>query len=159
MTRRDNTLISRSPSLIMDTSEQRINNSQDNQAIFKSPSRSISVQAVGEAQCPPSTINFGVTVSSVKDSLEAAQSSVKRRVDYIIQVLRNNGLREKSYKCSSEITRSEECVRVQTDILVECESVSRCETVRNLLIEKLDSSVQVTTVTFHHLYEHREKKR
>ncbi len=113
-------------------------------------------------QCPPSHahLTFGVSVYSVKDSLEAAQGSVKRRIDYIVQVLRNNGLKEKDYKCSIDISRRGECVRVQTDVLIDFDGVSKCETVRNLLIEKLDaSSVQITAITCQHLFEDKEEKR
>ncbi len=127
-------------------------------AVLKS--RTISVQSIGEAQSPPSSLNFGVLVYSVKDSLEAAQASVKRRTDYITQVLRNSGIKERSYKISTDISRRGECMRVQTDILVEADSVSKCETVRNLLIEKMDSSsVQFTAVTCHHRYEDTEGMR
>ncbi len=146
----------------MDTSETtKMNNlpaETTSGTVFKS--RTISVQSMGEAQCPPSTLNFSLSVFSVKDSLEAAQASVKRRTDYIIQVLRNSGIKERSYKISTNISRSGECMRVQTDILMETESVSKCETVRNLLIEKLDaSSVQFTRVTCCHHYPDTEEKR
>ena len=149
---------------IMNASDPKMNNVQQQQhassTIVQSPARTISVQSSGEAQCPPSHLTFGVSVCSVKDSLEAAQGSVKRRTDYIIQVLRNNGLKEKDYKCSTDISRRGECVRVQTDILIDFDGVSRCETVRNLLIEKLDaSSVQITAVTCQHVFEDKEEKR
>lgn len=145
----------------MDTSDTKINNIQANNTTIQPLSRIVSVQSIGEVQCPPSLVKFGVIVSSVKESVEAANLSVKRRADYIIQVLRNNGIKEKSYKCSTDIFRKDsECVRVQTDFLIECESVSKCEAARNLLIEKLDaSSVQFTSVTYHHLFEDREEKR
>ena len=118
------------------------------------------MQSVGEARCPPSVIQFGVSVCSVKSTLEAAQDSVKRRTDYILQTLRNNGIKEKSYKCSTDIRKADDSVRVQTDILIGCDSVDKCEIVRNFLIEKLESSlVQLTPVRYHHLFEDQEEKR
>ena len=147
----------------MSASDPKMNNIQQqasSSTIVQSPARTISVQSTGEAQCPLSHLTFGVSVYSVKDSLEAAQGSVKRRTDYIIQVLRNNGLKEKDYKCSTDISRRGECVRVQTDVLIDFDGVSKCETVRNLLIEKLDaSSVQITAITCQHLFKDKEEKR
>ena len=110
---------------------------------------------------PNYVIQFGISVFSTKDTLEAAQGSVKRRTDYILQVFRNNGIKEKSWKLSTNISRQDDdCVQVQTDIVVDCDGVLKCETVRNLLIEKLDSSsVRFTPVTYHHLSEDKAEKR
>jgi len=144
---------------MMDTSDQN-KQASGNDSMLKAPSRIISVQSIGESRCQPSVVQFGVSVSSSKDSLEAAQASVKRRIDYIVQVLHNNGLKDKNYNSSTDISRSDDNVCLQTGILVECDSVARCESVRNLLIEKLDaSSVQFSPVTFHHVFEDQEEKR
>lgn len=145
----------------MDVSDSKINNLQASSS-QKSPKRTISVQSVGEVVCPPNVIQFGISVFSTKETLEAAQGSVKRRTDYILQVFRNNGIKEKTWKFSTDISRQgdDNCVRVQTNIVVDCDSVLKCETVRNLLIEKLDSSsVHFTPVTYHHLSQDKEEKR
>ena len=144
----------------MDLSDSKINNLQTS-SFQKSPKRTISVQSVGEVICPPNVIQFGISVFSTKDTLEAAQGSVKRRTDYILQVFRNNVIKEKSWKLSTNISRQDDdCVQVQADIVVDCDGVQKCETVRNLLIEKLDSSsVRFTPVTYHHLSEDKEEKR
>lgn len=126
--------------------------------IGSSPKRTISVQATGEVCCPPDVIKFSITVHSSKDSLEAAQLSVKRRTEYIVNVLHNNKFKDKDIKCSTDITKGEMAV-VQSDVYVQSDSLSKCETVRNLLIEKLDSSVQFSPITFHHTVEVKEAKR
>lgn len=109
--------------------------------------RTISVHATGEATCPPDILQFIVSVSASKDAVEAAQSSVRRRTDYILQVLRKNGIKERCIHCSSEISRGES-VSMQTDIMVRTDSLMKCETVRNLLVEKLDPSVRFTSISF-----------
>ena len=121
-------------------------------------SRIISVQATGEVFWPPDLLQFNVLISSSKDSIEAAQESVKRRTDYILQVLRNNGIKDHDTKCSTEIIRGEQAV-VYTNILVGCGSVAVCEQIRNKLMEKLDSSVQFSEVTCQHTLEARANKR
>ena len=120
--------------------------------------RTISVHATGEVACPPDILDFLISVSSSKDTVEAAQLSVKRRTEYILQVLRNSGIREGSIKCSSEISRRES-VTFQTDILVECNSLPKCETARNLLMEKMDPLVYFGPIGYHHSPEGKEGKR
>ena len=122
--------------------------------------RTISVQATSEVVCHPDVVQFGVTVFSSKDSHEAAQTSVKRRTDYILQVLRNNGIKEsKNVKMSTTVSRGDGEFTVQSKVLVEHGDLSKCEIVRNLLIEKMDSSIQFTPITFHHSSEIKELKR
>lgn len=120
--------------------------------------RRIAVHATGEVNCPPDRMQFIISVRSCKGTVEEAQSSVRRRTEYITQVLRNNGIQEKGIKCSSEMKR-EESVSVQTDVLVESDDLFKCETVRNLLIEKLDPSVQFGPITYHHTAENKDFKR
>lgn len=120
--------------------------------------RIISVQATGEVSWPPDLLQFNMMISSTKDSLEAAQGSVKRRTDYILQVLRNNGIKDNDIKCSTEIVRGEQTV-VYTDILVGCDSAAVCEQIRNKLMEKLDSCVHFSDVTCQHTLEARANKR
>lgn len=120
--------------------------------------RTISVQATGEVSWPPDLLQFSMTISSTKDSLEAAQGSVKRRTDYILQVLRNNGIKDQDIKLSTEIVRGEQAV-VYTDVLVECGSVAVCEQIRNKLLEKLDSSVHFSDITCQHTLEAKARQR
>ena len=123
------------------------------------PKRSISVQATGEVVCAPDILEFLISVSSTKESVEAAQQSVKRRNEYIFQVLRNNGIKEQCIRSASEVTRGEKNVHVQTEILVQTDSLSKCEAVRNLLIEKLDQSVEFGPISCYHSPEVKENKR
>lgn len=122
--------------------------------------RTISVHATSEVVCPTDVVQFSIIVCSSKDTHEAAQSSVKRRTDYILQVLRNNGIRDnKNVKMSTNVSRGEAEFCVQSKVLVEHCDLSKCEIVRNLLIEKMDSSIQFTPITCHRSPEIKEHKR
>ena len=122
--------------------------------------RTISVHATSEVVCPTDVVQFSITVCSRKDTHEAAQTSVKRRTGYILQVLRNNGIREnKNVKMSTNVSRGEAEFCVQSKVLVEHSDLSKCEIVRNLLIEKMDSSIQFTPITCHRSPEIKEHKR
>lgn len=139
--------------------------------------RTISVRAFGEASCPPDIMQFTVTVSSSKDTLEAAHASVKRRTDYILQALEKNGIKRKTIACSTQVNRIGHCrgtipdeaagevsagdgfPSVQTDILVQAGSLSKSEGARNLLLQKLDHSVRFTPLVYLHTAENKQGKR
>lgn len=143
----------------MDQPETRANNVQRTAATVSSR-RTISVHATSEVVCPPDIVQFGITVCSSKDTHEAAQTSVKRRTDYIMQVLRNNGIRDnKNIKMLTDVKREECEFTVQSEILVEHGDLSKCELIRNLLIEKMDSSIQFTPIACHHSPQNKESKR
>ena len=75
------------------------------------------------------------------------------------QVIRKNGVND--MELSTEISKNsgsnypgsgnsqvEEVVCVSADVDVKCDSMVKCETIRNLLIEKMDSSVHFSPVNF-----------
>ncbi len=121
---------------------------------------SISVHSTGEVISYPDIIQFKITIQSSKDTLEDAQASVKRRTDYVAQVIRKNGIRNNDVTVSTLLNRrhleSGEATECSTDMVVNCDSLSRCEIIRNVLIEKMDSSVLVSAVSFLHTAEARE---
>ena len=119
----------------------------------------ISVQALGEVVCPPDTVQFSVSISSAKESFEGAQASVQRRSDYVVQVLRNSGIKDREVTCSSDVVREESMVTVTTEVLVQSDGLVKCESLRNLLIEKLDPSVNFTSLTYHHSPASKDKAR
>ncbi len=125
----------------------------------ESRKREIYVRATGEAVCPPDVLEFLVSVSSSKEALESAQESVRRRSEYILQVLRNNGIKDQYIRSTSEVSKGEGSVVVQTNVLVRTDGLMRCEKVRNFLIEKLDRSVHFGPVNCSHSLEAKETKR
>ena len=120
---------------------------------------SISVHSSGEVTALPDIIQFAITVHSSKESAEDAQASVKRRIDYVTQVIRKNGVKNSDVTVSTEVSKESvvqkedsqsEVVTVQCDVVVKCDTLLKCETIRNVLIEKMDSSVQFSPVSFCH---------
>lgn len=117
---------------------------------------SISVHSTGEISLIPDAIQFTVTVTSNKETVEEAQASVKRRTDYVSQVVRKTGIHSE-IPMSTEITKSSggmtsasqgDMVTVCTEVVVKCDSLNKCETIKNVLIEKMDSSVHFSPVAF-----------
>lgn len=108
--------------------------------IHHSPKRTISVMASGLVVCPPDTFSFNVTVCSTKSTLQEAQASVKRRGDYILQVLRNHSLKNVQSLTDAWIESNGEEHVVEMSITVQCGDVEKCCKARNTIMEKLDSS-------------------
>ena len=143
----------------------------------------ISVQSSGEVRLLPDVLHFTVSIRNSKETLEEAQTSVKRRTDYIAQVARKNGVKGNNIVFCTDVSQSTEggtaalgggqnssnlypmsgirlgLAVVHTDVTVNCDSVARCEAIRNTLIEKLDNSVEVSPVSFMHSVEVKEKAR
>ena len=110
--------------------------------------RSITIHDVGEVSKCPDLIKFTVSVCSSKDSIESVKASVKRRVDYILQTLRSHGIGEKSVTVSTDVNRGEG-YEMRSDVLVQHSNVQQCQTARNFLVEKLDSSVVISPISCH----------
>ena len=122
--------------------------------------RTITVHASSELACKPDLFSLSVSISSTKEDAEAAQTSVKRRSEYVLQVLRNNGVKEKNVEKSTDVSRvCEDEVRVRTDLVAQTESLQACETARNVLVTKMDSTVQCSAVEPLHSPPHRAEKR
>ena len=122
--------------------------------------RTIAVHASGEVVCKPDIFSLAISVTSTKESAETAQTSVKRRSEYILQVLRNNGVKERRVEKSTDLIRvSEDEVCVRVDYRVDTDSLQACETCRNLLVVKMDSTVQCSAIELSHSPAHRAQKR
>jgi hypothetical protein len=122
--------------------------------------RTISVHASGEVTTLPDVIQFTVAVHSSKETVEEAQTSVKRRTDYISQVTRKNGIKADGVFISTEVSKGvgrgtepgdlvgTSLAAVCTEVVIKCDTLLKCETVRNILVEKMDSSVQFSHIGF-----------
>lgn len=121
--------------------------------------RTISVFASGEVTSLPDVIQFTVTAHSSKETVEEAQASVKRRTDYIAQVARKNGIKNNDVIISTEVRKGAgkemeqgdmggSWAAVSTEVVIICDTLSKCEAVKNTLVEKLDSSVHFSHISF-----------
>lgn len=115
---------------------------------FDCGKRSITIHDVGEISRHPDVIRFTLSVCSCKDSIESVKASVKRRIDYILQTLRSHGIGEKSVTVSTDINRGEG-YEMRSDVLIEHSNAQQCQSARNFLVEKLDSSVVISPISCH----------
>ncbi|KAK3098939.1 hypothetical protein FSP39_024481 [Pinctada imbricata] len=113
-------------------------------------SRVITVSAVGEVTLPPDRCKLTVRVSSEKESVQDVKDSVSRRVDYIIQTLHNHNLKDADIQIYKSMRRVESMYHMDTEIQVMFADLHKCQSVSNLLVEKLDETVTVNLPEFSH---------
>ena len=128
--------------------------------------RTVSVQAEGQVEAWPDRFNLTITVTSTKQKLDEAQLSVKRRSDYIIQVLRNHDFKGKRLNIFEEITRlpcsngsSEVEHQVKCIVKIEGDEMEKVLRVKNLLLQKMDASVLYSNISCYHSSGYKAKKR
>ena len=112
--------------------------------------RTITVSGTGEIEITPDRILLSVSVLSSKNSVEEARSSVKRRCDYIRQVLRNHGFRENTYETSTGVWRDSDIWNIRTEFSVTLMDAAACEKIKNILTEKLQTGVSISHPLFSH---------
>ena len=86
----------------------------------------------------------------MQETVEAVKHSVQRRIDYILQSLRNNGIKETHYSIHKALERAEDSFQMTVEISVAFYDFKVCENVCNFLVEKLDGSVNVSRPVFSH---------
>ena len=75
-------------------------------------------------------------------------------------MLRKNNIKEKRVEISTNVNRiGEDEICVQVHFLVQSDSLSACESARNVLIEKMDATVQCSRIEPHHSPVHKATKR
>lgn len=117
----------------------------------------LQITAIGEASLSPTRAKFKVAISSCKGNLSDAEASTNRRSEYVIQTLRNNGLKDDSIDISNSVNRllkldqSEKSkFEIRIEIVVHFTDFKKCETLRNFLVSKLDESVYITGISYLH---------
>lgn len=105
----------------------------------------------GVVVCGPDVFSFCVTIVSSKPVLSDARTSVKRRGDYILQVLRNHSVKNVQSVTDSMSKADRDEHTVEMSVSVVCGDIEKCCEVRDLIMNKLDSpSVHCSTIQCSH---------
>lgn len=105
--------------------------------------RQIHVTGIGELIQPPDRFSITIKCKSTKDNVQDAKNSITRRVDYIIQALKNYSLKPEDYKIFQHTSHVDDMVAVDCEIEAHFLDLSKCQNVSNLLAEKLGPSVSI----------------
>lgn len=136
--------------------------SHRNTTVSDSQMRTLSVQGQGESTCSPDNFQMTVSLSSSKPSTQEAEASVKKRSDYVLQVLRNHGLSSNCINmktCVSRHMEKEDVYVFSMIISVIGKDYDRLNESKCVLREKLSDSVTCSdihcSVSFKHRINHR----
>lgn len=73
---------------------------------------------------------------------------MNRRVDYVLQTLKSYHI--KDFKIHKSLNRVKKLYQMEVEVVVEFSDFSKCEQVCNLLVEKLDETVKVSSAVLYH---------
>uniref|UniRef100_A0AAY5E9L6 Interleukin-1 receptor-associated kinase 1 binding protein 1 n=2 Tax=Electrophorus electricus TaxID=8005 RepID=A0AAY5E9L6_ELEEL len=116
----------------------------------RSHARQVHVRGRAELSSPPDRAAVTVSVRSTKDSVNDVTNSVTRRLDYILQTMRQHGVQEEDTAVRKHVRREGDLYSMQTEVSVVFSDFEKMQRVRSVLIEKLDRSVCVGEPRFEH---------
>ncbi|KAM9840289.1 interleukin-1 receptor-associated kinase 1-binding protein 1 homolog [Aulostomus maculatus] len=120
--------------------------------VSRQSSRGREVQVTGTAEfCyPADRASVRVSVTNSKDSVNEVTNSVSRRLDYILQALRQHAVKDEDATVRKFLHREEELYHMDAEIIVTFSDFKKMERICSVLLEKLDKSVRVGTPQFYH---------
>jgi KaiC/GvpD/RAD55 family RecA-like ATPase len=83
--------------------------------------------------------------------VQEVKTSVNKRVEYILQTFRSHSIGKDCYTVDRSLSRKESKYELRVEISVQFRNFTKCQEVSNLLVEKLDASVQVSRPSFHYM--------
>eukprot|EP00064_Thunnus_orientalis_P012346 superscaffoldBa00001883_g12381 len=95
--------------------------------------REVQVTGTAEVCCPADRVSVRVSVGNSKESVNEVTNSVSRRLEYILQALRQHGVKDED-----------------ATVTVTFSDFEKMERICSVLLEKLDKSVCVGTPQFYH---------
>ncbi|XP_031143864.1 interleukin-1 receptor-associated kinase 1-binding protein 1 homolog [Sander lucioperca] len=112
--------------------------------------REVQVTGTAEVCCPADRVSVRVSVGNSKESVNDVTNSVSRRIEYILQAVRQHGVSDKDTSMRRFLHREAEQYHLEAEVVVTFSDFDKMERVRSVLLEKLDQSVCVGTPEFYH---------
>ncbi|XP_075056714.1 interleukin-1 receptor-associated kinase 1-binding protein 1 isoform X1 [Mixophyes fleayi] len=121
--------------------------------------REVQVTGTAELSAAPDTARVCFRVTSSKGAAAEARTSVQRRLEYIEQSLRQRGVMDENITISKEIQRTANTYQMEAEVCVIFKDFEKLQDICNILVEKLDRSVCISSPQFFHSPEGIEKLR
>ncbi|XP_042359479.1 interleukin-1 receptor-associated kinase 1-binding protein 1 homolog [Plectropomus leopardus] len=112
--------------------------------------REVQVTGTAEVCCPADRVSVRVSVSSSKESVNEVTGSVSRRLEYILQTVRQHGVADKDASVRKFLHREANQYHMEAEVVVTFSDFEKMERVCSVLLEKLDRTVSVGTPQFFH---------
>ncbi|XP_048841857.1 interleukin-1 receptor-associated kinase 1-binding protein 1 homolog [Brienomyrus brachyistius] len=122
--------------------------------ICRSPGGEIQVTGSAEVTSPPDRAVLCISVSNAKGSVSDVTESVTRRLDYILQTLRQHDVKEEHTTVTKSIRREVNTYYMEAEVSAIFTDFEKMQVVSNTLVEKLDKTVSVYAPQFSHSAEH-----
>ncbi|GLH08559.1 Interleukin-1 receptor-associated kinase 1-binding protein 1 [Gryllus bimaculatus] len=109
------------------------------------------VEGSAEILIEPDVVEFLFRVESIKDKAEDAKQSVTKRIDYLLQIIRNANIKgDVTVTTNRLLQRTGEQFRLIGEVLVQCDAEQKYEEIINIIVEKLESGVTISEPHFFH---------
>ncbi|KAM9339470.1 interleukin-1 receptor-associated kinase 1-binding protein 1 homolog [Symphorus nematophorus] len=115
--------------------------------------REVQVTGTAEVCCPADRVSVRVSVGSSKESVNEATNSVSRRLEYVLQAVRQHGVSDSDTSVRRFLHREADQYHMDAEVVVTFSDFEKMERVCSVLLEKLDKSVCVGTPQFYHSVE------
>ncbi|XP_077567224.1 interleukin-1 receptor-associated kinase 1-binding protein 1 homolog [Stigmatopora nigra] len=112
--------------------------------------RELQVTGTAEVSSPADRASVQLRLGNSKGTVNEATTSVSRRLEYILQTVRQHGVREDDLTVRKFLHRSELCYHMNAEVTVTFSDFDKMEQATSLLLEKLDTSVLVGQPKFFH---------
>ncbi|XP_051909165.1 interleukin-1 receptor-associated kinase 1-binding protein 1 homolog [Hippocampus zosterae] len=115
-----------------------------------SQARELQVTGTAEVSYPADRASVRLSVGNSKATVNEVTSSVSRRLEYILQAVRQHGVREDDITVRKFLHRDEEVYHMNAEVTVTFSDFEKMEQSCSVLLEKLDRSVSVGLPRFFH---------
>ncbi|XP_026174417.1 interleukin-1 receptor-associated kinase 1-binding protein 1 homolog [Mastacembelus armatus] len=114
------------------------------------PEREVQVTGTAEVCRPADRVSVRVSVGNSKESVNEVTNSVSRRLEYILQSLRQHGMKDEDASVRRFLHREADLYHMDAEVVVTFSDFDKMERVCSVLLEKLDKSVCVGMPQFYH---------
>ncbi|XP_061126167.1 interleukin-1 receptor-associated kinase 1-binding protein 1 homolog [Syngnathus typhle] len=115
-----------------------------------SQARELQVTGTAEVSCLADRASVQLRVGNSKASVNEVTSSVSRRLEYILQAVRQHGVSEDDITVRKFLHRDEDVYHMNAEVTVTFSDFDKMEQACSILLEKLDRSVSVGQPRFFH---------
>ncbi|XP_077366745.1 interleukin-1 receptor-associated kinase 1-binding protein 1 homolog [Festucalex cinctus] len=112
--------------------------------------RELHVTGTAEVSYPADRASVRLSVGNNKTTVNEVTSSVSRRLEYILQAVRQHGVREEDITVRKFLHRDQEVYHMNAEVTVTFSDFDQMEHACSVLLEKLDRSVSVGQPRFFH---------
>ncbi|NXH16142.1 IKBP1 protein, partial [Bucco capensis] len=112
--------------------------------------REVHVSGSAELSAGPDRARVSLRLGSRKDAAGAARSSVARRLQYIAQSARQQGVPEEDVTVTEDFSRVGNAYQMEAEVCMVFSDFGKMQNVCNLLTEKLGSSLTIRPPHFYH---------